>query len=291
VAVNVLPGEPGGAAVVTVEPEIPYVKLINRVVTKKAGSRKVSVKIKSTAGGEEVTASGSIPAGDEGKTFYRRVGDPPVYCGNLIRETLGMLGMAVAGGVRTGAVPEKAVEIHIFKSERLAVLARDMNKSSNNFTAEQMIKAMGASRKTPGTFDEGLAAVSEFLERAGLGRGSYGMTNGSGLSHLSRFSSAQMVKILVYASSQFRWSPEFISSLSISAGDGTIRKRYKDTPAAGIVRAKTGTIDGVASLAGYLINASGDVVAFAIIINGFDPKRYREAADICDAAAVMLAET
>ena len=117
------------------------------------------------------------------------------------------------------------------------------------------------------------------------------MTNGSGLSHKNRFSSAQIVKVLAYAWTQFAWMPDYVSSMSIASGDGTVRKRYRGTPVTLKLRAKTGSIDGVASLAGYVPNAAGDIIAFAVIANGFAQKKYREVTHIEDDIATALAES
>ncbi len=84
--------------------------------------------------------------------------------------------------------------------------------------------------------------------------------------------------------------PEFFSSLSIASGDGTIRKRFFNTPCELKTRAKTGSIDGVASIAGYTINSSSQVISFALIANGFEPKRYKEISEILDSVIVELSQ-
>jgi D-alanyl-D-alanine carboxypeptidase/D-alanyl-D-alanine-endopeptidase (penicillin-binding protein 4) len=282
VAVKCLPGEAGKPAIVTVEPDIPYIRLSSKAKTVTGGQRKLSVKIRYKGDREEIEVTGSIPAGDDGKTYYRKITNPPAYAGMLVRHMFRMQGMEISGGARPGRTPDTALPFHKFLSERLAVIARDMNKSSNNFTAEQVLKVLGGLKRQPAGFDDGLAAVHDFLERTGLPLGSYTMTNGSGLSHRTRFSASQLVTILGYAWKQFKWAPDFVSSLSIAAGDGTVRKRYKGAPMAGVLRAKTGTIDGVSSIAGYLQNSSGETVAVAIIINGFNPRRFRDIANIED---------
>jgi D-alanyl-D-alanine carboxypeptidase/D-alanyl-D-alanine-endopeptidase (penicillin-binding protein 4) len=82
--------------------------------------------------------------------------------------------------------------------------------------------------------------------------------------------------------------PDFISSLSIASADGTIKKRFFNTPCELKTRAKTGSIDQVASIAGYTINSKSEVISFAIIANGFEVKRYREITEILDSVVVEL---
>jgi D-alanyl-D-alanine carboxypeptidase/D-alanyl-D-alanine-endopeptidase (penicillin-binding protein 4) len=290
VTIKVRGGPEGKPALVTVEPPIPFVKLVNNTTTAAKGRREISVKIKPKKDGEEVTVSGKIAVDDE-KTYYRRVSNPPLYAAHLLRETMKMRGFKLGGKIKIGKVPDEAELFHVFHSLRLAAIARDMNKASNNFTAEQILKVMGGADGQPASFDRGLAVMEQFLEKAGLKKGTYTMTNGSGLSHQNRFSSAQIVKVLRYVYGQWKYMPDFVSSMSIAAGDGTVRKRYRGSPAAYSLRAKTGSIDGVASLCGYVPNAQGDLLAFSVVTNGFAPKKYREITHIQDDIASALAES
>ncbi|MBI5525254.1 MAG: D-alanyl-D-alanine carboxypeptidase/D-alanyl-D-alanine-endopeptidase [Deltaproteobacteria bacterium] len=290
VTVNVKGGPEGKPALVTIEPPIPFVKLVNKTTTSAKGRREISVKIKPAKGGEEVTVSGKIASDDE-KTYYRRVSNPPLYAAHLVRETMKMRGFKIGGKIKIGKVPGEAELFHVYHSLRLAAIARDMNKSSNNFTAEQVLKVIGGGGDQPASFDKGLVVMEQFLEKTGVKKGTYTMTNGSGLSHQNRFSSAQIVKVLQYVYGQWRYMPDFVSSMSIAAGDGTVRKRYRGSPAAYLLRAKTGSIDGVASLCGYVPNAAGDLLAFSVITNGFPPKKYREITHIQDDIASALAES
>ncbi|MFA6034439.1 MAG: D-alanyl-D-alanine carboxypeptidase/D-alanyl-D-alanine-endopeptidase, partial [Myxococcota bacterium] len=291
VTVVTMPGQAGGSAVVAIEPPIPYFKLSNKAVTTSTGGRKVSVSVIRRGDHEEVEVTGKVPARDPGKSWYRRAQNPPLYAANLIMETLKLQGIEVAGKPGVKAAQKDAVMVHTFFSEPLAVIVRDMNKLSNNFTAEQVLKVLGGTKKEPAGFDAGLEIMYALLERAGVPRGSCEITNGSGLSHRTRLSGEQIVKVLAYAWRKFAWAPDYVSSLSIATGDGTVRKRYRGTSLEHQLRAKTGSIDMVASLSGYLQNASGDPVAFAVIANGFDDRHYRDVANIEDAMAVVLSET
>ncbi len=145
---------------------------------------------------------------------------------------------------------------------------RRLNKTSNNFTAEQLLKALGAEVKgPPGSWPKGVLAAEEFLADLGLPPGSYVMRNGSGMNDANRFSARQLVTLLRAMWARFPLQPEFVVSLPVAARDGTIRWRMEGTAAAGRLRAKTGSLDGVATLSGYVQDAGGRVLAFSVLVN------------------------
>ena len=109
--------------------------------------------------------------------------------------------------------------------------------------------------------------MKEALATAGLATEGMTIVDGSGLSYDNRVSPRQMVSALRLADSSFRFGPEFVSSLPIAAGDGTLEKRAAE--AASSVRAKTGLLTRVTALSGFAELADGTQVVFSVIVNGF----------------------
>jgi D-alanyl-D-alanine carboxypeptidase/D-alanyl-D-alanine-endopeptidase (penicillin-binding protein 4) len=272
VAIHVAPAErPGAAGRVELEPDSSYFELSNRTRTVGArAARRLSVS--STAGGsggrQRIVVEGRLPAGGRPGVSWRKIDDPAQYLGQTLRRLLELRGVRVTGKVRLGAVPEGAQLLHVAESEPLSDVIRKLNKNSNNFIAEQLLKALGAAAAgPPGSWESGLTAVEGFLSSLGLRRGSYVMKNGSGLNDANRFSARQTARLLAELWRRFPLAPEFLASLPVAGKDGTIRWRLEGTETAGRVRAKTGTLEGVNSLSGYLETVDGERLAFAILVN------------------------
>ena len=271
VQVHVLPGNRAGSpARVRLEPGSDFFLLENRVLT--AGpraKRRVTVSSRPAPGGhQKVVVSGQVPLGGRSQVLWRRVDDPPLHFGHALRRLLEQRGVKVSGTVRTGTVPPGAALLHVSESEPLALVVRRLQKHSNNFMAEQILKTLGAEALgPPGTWPKGVSAVEEFLAGVGIPRGTYLMRNGSGLNDANRFSARQAVRLLQDMWRRFPLAPEYVSALPVAGRDGTIRWRMEGTAASGHLRAKTGTLQGVTSLCGYVEGAGGERLAFAVLVN------------------------
>jgi D-alanyl-D-alanine carboxypeptidase/D-alanyl-D-alanine-endopeptidase (penicillin-binding protein 4) len=291
VAVHVAPGEREGApARVSLEPATDFFAVENRAITTAAGTRRrVAISSGPAAGRQRIAVEGRVPAGSRPQVVYRKVDDPPRFLGATLRRYLELRGVRVAGKVRPGPAPEGARLVHVAESEPLGDVVRRLNKHSNNFVAEQILKALGAEAQgPPGTWPKGIAAVEAFLAEAGLPRGSYLMKNGSGLNDANRFSARQTVALLELMWRRFPLAPEFVGALPVAARDGTIRWRLEGTDAAGRLRAKTGTLTGVSALSGYAESRGGERLAFAIVVNDH-PGRTADAVRAVDAMAAAVA--
>jgi len=267
--IHVAPGDRvGGRARVELEPDSDFLALDNRTATVGSSGRgRVKVATDLRAGKERVVVEGRVPAAARPQVLWRRVDDPALYLGQTLKRLLELRGVKV-GRVRTGVAPPGARLLYVSQSDPLAEVIRKLNKTSNNFTAEQLLKTLGAEVKGgPGSWPKGVDAVAEFLAEAGVPRGSYLMKNGSGLNDTNRFSARQLVTVLRTMWARFPLQPEYVVSLPVAARDGTIRWRMEGTEAAGRLRAKTGTLDGVTSLSGYVQTGGGKVLAFAILVN------------------------
>ncbi|MEK7790309.1 MAG: D-alanyl-D-alanine carboxypeptidase/D-alanyl-D-alanine-endopeptidase, partial [Deltaproteobacteria bacterium] len=189
------------------------------------------------------------------------------YASSLFRRFFKEQGITIQGQNRYKVVPTTAKEILTYESRPLNMIITDLNRISNNFVAEQILKTMAAELKSiPGTTDNGLKILTEFLKEAGVS-GNYQLVNGSGLSPDNLMTAAQFIEVLKFGYRHFEFFPEYISSMGIVGVDGTVNMRLRGTIAAGRVRAKTGSLTGVSALSGYLNTLSNETVAFSMIMN------------------------
>lgn len=272
VSVLVMPGVGDGApARVVIDPQTPYFTLVNEARTVTGARTLLTVESREGAERTELRVRGRIRVGDPGQTHVRRVAHPDLYTAHAFRELCTRRGIKIAGGLTRGPVPlgpqVRALAAHY--SLPLGVAVRDVNKRSNNFMAEQIIKTLGAETGgRPGTWQKGVEAVAAFLEKLGIARSDYKMTNGSGLYDSNRFSAAQLVTLLRAVHKDFRFAADFVGSLALAGADGTVSHRLEGSLAERFVRAKTGTLSGVSALAGYAGAPGRAPLAFAILMNG-----------------------
>ena len=292
IAVHVAPGERKGArARVEVEPASDYVSIENRTTTvaARASRRLVISSVRMGDGRQRILVDGRVPLGSRPQAVWRKIDDPALYLGHTIRKLLQLRGVAVTGRVRVGEVPPGAKLVHVAESDSLAEIVWRLNKTSSNFVAEQLLKTMGAEVKgAPGSWAKGVAAAEEFLAEVGVPRGAYVMKNGSGLNDTNRFSARQLVTLLRAMWARFPLQAEYVSSLPVAGRDGTIRWRMEGTEAVGRLRAKTGTLENVTSLSGYVETAAHRTLAFAVLVNDY-PGRAHAGVRSVDARGAALA--
>ncbi len=264
----VTPGsKPGSTAHVSMQPNAPYIQMINRVKTGKL--TRIGATRQVTDDREIFVISGEIRAGSKPTSLARSISRPVRFAGSLFAELLKQNGIGLDGSVREGTVPPGAYPLFEIPSPPLALLVRDMNKFSSNFIAEQITKHVGGRRTgRPGTTVQGLMAIREWLRSIGVSPRDYVLENGSGLSGASKLSAQQLVHILRAAGNDPAFGPDFMSSLSILGVDGTMSHWHAEPEARGILRAKTGTLKDVANLVGYIPGNDGSTIAFAIMAQG-----------------------
>ena len=169
--------------------------------------------------------------------------------------------------VREGSVPENAQRIATLSSPTLGEVVRDINKFSNNVMARQVLLTLGMNADNrPVQVADGEAAVRAWLVARGLNFPELVIDNGAGLSRIERISAGNLVRLLHVA-----WGsavmPELIASLPIVAVDGTMKKRLKGNAMVGQAHIKTGSLDGVKAMAGYVLDKNGRRWALAFLVN------------------------
>jgi D-alanyl-D-alanine carboxypeptidase/D-alanyl-D-alanine-endopeptidase (penicillin-binding protein 4) len=246
-----------------------YIKVINKAKTK-SSKNSLSLKRVYVDGENRMIISGSISPNGE-HSDYRSIEGPTLYTLTSIREILGTFDMIIKGHLNIGAIPPHAEEIFTFHSRPLSKIIYDMNKNSNNFMAEMILKALGAAViGPPGTTEKGIDVLNLFMENMLKDRSLMSFFDGSGLSKKNLLSANSLIKVLIFMDREFGEGYDFASSLPIGGADGTLKKRFTEGTITRSLRAKTGYLNGVATLSGYLENDDGERFAFAILIN--DPK-------------------
>jgi D-alanyl-D-alanine carboxypeptidase/D-alanyl-D-alanine-endopeptidase (penicillin-binding protein 4) len=272
VAVIVGPGETvGGEARVQLETESPgVVEIDNQLLTGVPGSRRwVRIEREAHRRGMTLALKGRVPIGSGTLRYYRSVVDPTAHFVAAFSSLMEQHGIKVQGHFLESGVPERGVRTLVqLRSPPLAAILMEMNKYSSNFTAEQVLKAVGASGGgLPGTTQKGLTVIEDYLTSLGIPSSEYKLVNGSGLSRTIEIRPSHLTRVLADMAADPQVGHEFMASLSIGGRDGTLWARFQEEDQVGRLRGKTGTINGVHCLAGYIEAADGGMYAFAYLVN------------------------
>ncbi len=188
---------------------------------------------------------------------------PALAAAAAFRQALRTAGVRVARRSRTGRATEPSDTLGVIRSARLVPILRFMDRQSDNFTAELVLKQLGMQRGR-GTSASGAVVVRRVLGDAGIPRRGLRIVDASGLSTLDRLTAGSLAAILQTAWQDTKLRKPFFSLLAVSGKNGTMKKRLQSPPARGHVHAKTGTTNEASSL-------SGDVkgrYAFSVLHNG-----------------------
>ncbi len=187
------------------------------------------------------------------------------YVGALFTLLWRELGGGFGGQVRDGITPGTARALAVNRSPSLSEIVRDVNKYSNNVMSRQLFLALGFSDAGASTAAAG-SAVRQWLALKGLSFPELVLENGSGLSRVERISARNLGAVLLNA-----WAspvmPELMASLPVAAVDGTMRRRLKSAEIAGQAHIKTGSLSGVRSIAGYVLDAQGNRSVVVFMVN------------------------
>jgi serine-type D-Ala-D-Ala carboxypeptidase/endopeptidase (penicillin-binding protein 4) len=189
------------------------------------------------------------------------------------------LGGLLKGEVRNGVVPQTARLVADWDSASLSEVIRDINKYSNNVMARQLLLTLANNvLKLPANTERGGAVVRTWLSGKGIDAPELSIENGSGLSRTERISALTLGRLLV-AAFQSPTMPEFVASLPMVGYDGTMRLRLTTQTVAGKAHIKTGLLNEVRNVAGYVLAASGKRYVVVCMINHVNAIRGQEAQD------------
>jgi D-alanyl-D-alanine carboxypeptidase/D-alanyl-D-alanine-endopeptidase (penicillin-binding protein 4) len=271
-AIALRPGRKAGQpARVTLDPPTRYVrKIINRTTTVEKGWRmRIKFKLRKRGGRDILIIRGRVPRRAQPRTYWRRISNPGWYAAFVFAHFLRKQRIRVSRWPRRGKVPTSARTLYTHRSPYLSALLQFAGKYSSNFSTEMVLKTLGAQQVSePGTWSKGLSVVQKWMKKRNILKGRFRMINGSGLGRRNRFTPLQMVRLLQVMNRNFATRSDFFVAQPTAGRDGTLQRRFKGTDVAGRMRAKTGTIDGVSTLAGYVKTKGGQMLLFFMGMNG-----------------------
>jgi D-alanyl-D-alanine carboxypeptidase/D-alanyl-D-alanine-endopeptidase (penicillin-binding protein 4) len=289
VRILVRPGKgPGDSARVEVDPPTSYVQIENTATTDTAGSRStIDVSRNWREHLNSITVKGLISPRDTLIDATLSIADPHWYALTVLREKLEAWGLH-CNGILLDTVPHGAPEI-ARREHRLDSVLTYMNLVSDNLSAENVLKTMAAEKTgTPGSAAAGAEVVRRFLAGIGIDTMRTVIADGSGVSRYNLTSAESVTTLLAAMRRRTDIFRTWYQSLPVAGVSGTISTRMRGTPAQGNLRAKTGSLEGVSSLSGYVTTADGEELAFSILMQHF-PLRTREYRRVQDRIGAFLA--
>jgi D-alanyl-D-alanine carboxypeptidase/D-alanyl-D-alanine-endopeptidase (penicillin-binding protein 4) len=256
---------------VSQEFELPELQIVNRMKlsTGACGEWRslFAYTVSQKAGGATVTFSGTYSPDCGERYLELSVFDDDQYAFFTFKKLWKELGGKFSGQFKLQDTPISAVKVLEQVSDPLGYVERDINKWSNNLMARQLLLTMAAEKLgAPATEAKGATVIKEWLASKSIKADELVIENGSGLSRIERISAAHLGQMLVSAYNS-PVMPEFMASLPILAQDGTVKKRLNDSPAANRAHLKTGSLDGVSAIAGYVLDANHHRHVMVMLVN------------------------
>ncbi len=295
------PGPAAGApGQMELRPFPDYFTLSNRLVTatEKTPNR---IRLRREFGSKELEVWGEIALNTAPDEDSVSVEDPSRWAAEVFRGVLGEKGIRAGGsvevlrisraeGLAPGFSPPAPARVVLAErlSEPLAEDIRIINKYSHNLHAEMLLRTLARETKGVGSLRAGLEVLEDFAAQTGIEDGEAVFSDGSGLSRHSLIAPRATIKVLRRMSRSAAF-PVFLDSLPIAGVDGTLDERFERTSARGKVRAKTGTLEFVNTLSGYMDLPSGERLAFSIMGNQH-PMRAPQGKRVVDRLTVAIYE-
>lgn len=265
-SVNVYIRAHQGQAKIFLDPINEYTILENQVtLTKK--STQVEVQRLEQPGKNKIIVKGIFNPQDGELVKYVSISDPALWSGYQLKSFLLQRGIQVTGQVKLGRAPQLAKVLGQSESKPLALMITDMNKFSNNYVAEMLTKLLATQSGEVGSIENGVKQIEKFIKQQDLSASQMKVDNPSGLTRSNTISAQALWQLLFNSMINLKLNGDTLASLPLAGADGTLKNRFKNSSAKYAVRAKTGYINEVVSLAGYYAGANGPV-PFAMIYNG-----------------------
>ncbi|HEX8792151.1 MAG TPA: D-alanyl-D-alanine carboxypeptidase/D-alanyl-D-alanine-endopeptidase [Polyangiaceae bacterium] len=280
ITLTVRPTSPGAGAHVEFDPP-GFVDVDGAIKTADGGGAD-TVELTLAGNGSRMSAhvSGAVAADERVVRFTRRAEDPRLLAGYALAAILRKEGIEVKGEVKLGTAKGHTLAKHL--SAPVSQLLYALGKQSDNFYAEMIFKSLGGEHARPAKSADAADVVTSFLGRIGATDTGVVIKNGSGLFDANRVTAWSTVELLRWAWRDPDVQPEYVAQLSTGGVDGTLHKRFRQELTRRRVRAKTGTLDDVITLSGYLERDGGrGPIAFSVLFNHVAGKQdgARHAAD------------
>lgn len=255
----------------------------SEAVTSAPGSEQL-LSVLRWPGSNEVSLTGSLPAGTPARNYFLSVPDAPLAAAERLVRLLEARGVDVQGTakVRSRSDARPAQELARLTPPPLQQSIADVMEDSDNLAAEILLRHVAEAVGGEGA-EDGLDAIDAMLTGAGVAPGGVELFDGSGLSPYNRITPASTVQFLTWTASQ-PWSEAFRSALPVGGQTGSLSRRFSGTPLEGRIFAKTGTVQGVNALSGFFVAASGETLVFSVIAND----RPADAASVVPAIDALL---
>jgi D-alanyl-D-alanine carboxypeptidase/D-alanyl-D-alanine-endopeptidase (penicillin-binding protein 4) len=268
----------GSVTSALLDPDLSGYKLDNRIVTSATLPCNGDDAFKARLEGNSIVLEGAIPLNCGEVEDYISLLSHDDYFLSVFSALWKELGGTLQGKLRQGSAPANQPPFATRLSPPLAEVIRDINKFSNNTMARQLFLTLGAADGIPGSVAGGAAAIQRWLDKQQLQFPELVLENGTGLSRSERISAQHLADILQRAA-RSPFAAELEASLPILGMDGTVKKRLNGNGIAGHAHLKTGTLEGVKSIAGYVHARSGKQWIMVFIINHPNAKYGQAAQD------------
>ena len=260
---------------------LPYYEVVNLATTVAEGP--TELRFHRMPNSRTLRLTGTIAAGAEPETLRLGIDDPAHFAAWRLRTLLEARGVRVTGETqarhrpftraddpahRSGPPPPRPPEPEALARLTPPPLAEDLtqiNKVSQNLHAELMLRRLGLIAGS-GSIEDGVAAIAAMMERAGVPRTAWDLSDGSGMSTYNRLSPRAVATLLRWAAAQ-PWGAAWRATFPVAGVDGTLARRFRGTPLEGRLFAKTGTLNATNALSGYMTARSGRTLIFSFYAN------------------------
>jgi D-alanyl-D-alanine carboxypeptidase/D-alanyl-D-alanine-endopeptidase (penicillin-binding protein 4) len=287
VTLTLTPGEqPGDPVQAAIAPATPDFAVENDVVTS-AADVKADLTLTREPGANLVVVRGTLPAKAAPRKLVLAIEEPAQHAAALLANLLTERGVKISGKARAVHAPE-AVELAVTPravlAEHVSVPLGDavklVNKISQNLHAEMLLRTAARQNGVWSTPEELAKFPEDFYTVAGISPGDVVQSDGSGLSRRDLVTPRAVAALLKYAQGQ-PWFAAYYASLPVAGEDGSLEDRMKNSPAAGRIHAKTGSLEHVRSRSGYAETPGGRRLIFSFLSNNLAGKNH-EAVDALD---------
>lgn len=251
-----------------------YLIVQNLVTTSESGSP-ITVSFDRSRAKNTVVLSGTIPLNGKPATEELTVEEPALFTATRLYDCLAASGIEVPKREKQQVVKEKvipsAISLVTHQSKPLSAILSDFLKPSDNLYGECLFKTLAAQKSGIGTWEGGAKIVRDLFTEWNIDPSGLSIADGSGLSRRNNVTPRLLVSLLTAADSKLPTDAKtaFEAGLPVGGVDGTLRYRFKGTPAQGKIQAKTGSLTGVSALSGYLTTKTGERLVFSILMNHF----------------------
>jgi len=292
VTLTLTPGEQAGSPVqALVSPATPDFTVENNVVTS-AGEVKSDLTLKREPGANLVVVKGTLPAKGTPRKLVLAIEEPAQHAAATLQRLLEARGVKIGGAAKARHervdTPGEATVLAEHISVPLGDSVKLVNKISQNLHTEMLLRTVARQNGTWNTPDDLMKTPAEFYAAAGIAPGDVIQTDASGLSRHDLVTPRAIVTLLSFAQKQ-TWFVPYYESLPVAGVDGTLEDRMKNTPAAGRIHAKTGSVEHVRTISGFAETPSGRRLIFSFLSNNQGGKGH-EAADALTGLCVAMIE-